>query len=509
MILRVHMAGLSGDRAGALAAMQVLVDGLGIRFVESPLPTADLVYSALRPAGLRSASIWIRRQDCFEVTPDSALRGFEVCLAALRTPAAGVCELPLDLLKLIDYVVSGQAERQIPANRWGVPLLSTPSAALLRRPVVSEVTEALAVVLAQRHPSFSERVKRWPGGATAALMLTHDVDAPYRRPRAAFYRSRLVRDLKAGRPAAVARAVGGWAKARFKNGRSLPSAEDPNFGFDFWRRLEEGLGGRGCFYVAVRSADEPGAHPEDVAYNASDLELRRTLQQMQAAGWEIGLHASLHAAKDPGRFAAEKARLESLLDGAPVRGVRHHFWALSPEDPTETWNRQWKAGFAYDSSLGSNDAPGFRRGLAWPFLPGSQCPLQIPPTLMDGAAASDGGRAAETVIRRHLEQVFSIGGAANLNWHLEQSNPARLGGAGPALVNALSAVRARSDIWIATPSEMAEWWAVRDRQRSAIGTVRERIPLRTPASALRRPRPSQRVSRAVPEASTAESSVRP
>lgn len=509
MILRAYIASRCEDRAGALAALQVLVDGLGIRFVESALPTADLAYTAARPEGLGATGIWIRRQERFVATLESALSGFEQCLAALRTPSAGVCELHQDLLKLVGFVVTGQAERQLPANGSGVPLLANSSAALLRRPVVSEIVEALAQVLAQRHPTFAERVKRWPGGATAALMLTHDVDAPYRRPRAGFYRSRLARDAKGGNPVVLARALGGWAKARLQNGRSLPAAEDPNFGFDFWRRLEESLGGRGCFYVAVRSADEPGAHPDDVAYHAADPELKTALRLMQAAGWEIGLHASLRAAQDPGRFAVEKARLESLLDGAPVRGVRHHFWALNSEDPAETWNRQWKAGFAYDSSLGSNDAPGFRRGLAWPFLPGSQCPLQIPPTLMDGAAASDGGQGAETVIRRHLEQVFSIGGAANLNWHLEQSNPSRLGGVGPALVNALSTVRARSDIWIATPAEMAEWWAVRGRQRAALGMVRERISLRTPASALRHPRPSLRVSRAVPEANTAESSVRP
>ena len=52
------------------------------------------------------------------------------------------------------------------------------------------------------------------------------------------------------------------------------------------------------------------------------------------------------------RLAAEKIRLEQLA--GPVRGQRYHFLRL---DPDRNLADVEAAGFAYDSTLGFNDAP--------------------------------------------------------------------------------------------------------------------------------------------------------
>jgi hypothetical protein len=501
MILSVRLDIAPAAVDAARNVLDVLCDGLGIAYREVwTTAEADLVYSVRPPSDLPSRAIWITRTPTWKLTGQtgasdcgllpagaSLSEAFASARRDLLKLSDGAIQVRTDIIALTDHVISGRAERLLTRNAFGVPRVSGPGGEWMGRAVISELIEALATSVALRFSGFQDRIERWPAGASAALLLTHDVDRPHRRPTAAYYRQRIARDLSDRAPKAALRAMAGWARARVQFGAEMSPSEDPNFGFNHWRSLERGLGGRGCFYVAVRSSAERGAHPADVAYDASSPAMADAMRKMIEAGWEIGLHASIHAASDPGRFGEEKARLEKILGGHPVRGVRHHYWALDPANPEETWRRQWQAGFAYDSSLGTNDGAGFRRGLAWPLMTGQNQVLQVPPTLMDGGIFYDQPTQAEgeSAIRRHLSAVFALGGAAVLDWHLEQSNPDRLSGAGPALDEALSLVRSRSDIWIATPSDVAEWWSERASRRNALLTTRERIrvrPVRQPVS---------------------------
>ncbi len=514
MILQVRLDIGLDEVTAARNVLEVLCDGLGIasREVETTAE-ADLIYSRRRPHDLPTRAIWIRRDPTWKLTGQAGAaasaalpagaalaEAFSLARRDLLQFSDTAALVRTDAIALTDHVVSGRAGRLANRNAFGIPRVSEEGGEWMGRAVVSELIEALATSIAFRFSGFQDRIERWPTGASAALLLTHDVDRPNRRPTAAYYRQRIARDLADRAPKAALRAMAGWARTRAQFGPEMSPAEDPNFGFDYWRSLERGLGGRGCFYVAVRSSAERGAHPADVAYDASDPEMTAALRKMIEAGWEVGLHASIHAAADPGRFAEEKSRLEKILGGHRVRGVRHHYWALDAANPDETWKRQWQAGFAYDSSLGTNDGPGFRRGLAWPLATGKGQVLQVPPTLMDGGVfyAKPTPAEGESAIRRHLTSVFALGGAAVLDWHLEQSNPERLSGAGPALEEALSLVRSRSDIWVATPSDVAEWWIERSRRRNALTTTRERIrvrPVRQPVSPERSRKGATRTAR--------------
>ncbi len=184
---------------------------------------------------------------------------------------------------------------------------------------------------------------------------------------------------------------------------------------------------------------------------------------------EVGLHASINASRIPDRLGDERARLEGVLGAFQVRGVRHHYWSLDPELPERTLWHHADAGLAYDSSFGLNDSPGFRRGMMWPFRPFDrdrvrEVPiLEVPPTLMDASIFRDRVTADEgrRQIHAHISQVRKFGGAAVLDWHLEQLNPARLHGAGPVLGSALAELADDGDVYWATPQEVADWWQTR------------------------------------------------
>jgi hypothetical protein len=233
--------------------------------------------------------------------------------------------------------------------------------------------------------------------------------------------------------------------------------------------LQARLTAKSCFYMGVTNSGDPAGAPVDVNYDFRHPAIVGAMHQAIGKGWEIGLHASVNARQDPIRFAEERQLLEAELDGYKLKGLRHHYWATDAETPERTLWAHASAGFEYDSSLGLNDSPGLRRGMTWPFRPFDRerariMPiLEVPPTLMDGGifyrdvTAEEGAEA----ISAHLHAVFKAGGAAVLDWHLEQCNPARLRGAGPVLSSVLLELAGDSNIFWASPAELADWWQTR------------------------------------------------
>ena len=317
---------------------------------------------------------------------------------------------------------------------------------------------------------------RWPKGKRYAVVLSHDVDAPFTRAPWSFYGGRFVRNVAQLAPKAAARGVLQTAKvAALTRARPLldPSL-DPNFCFPKWAELESSCRARSCFYVAVTTSGDRTGAAVDVNYDFRHPAIVAALHEAVDRGCEIGLHASIKAHRIDGRFAEEPALLEGVLDGHRVEGVRHHYWSLDPNSPESTLELHAKAGLSYDSSLGLSDTPGFRRGMIWPFVPfdrrrSEELPiLEVPPTLMDGAifyqrvTAEEGRRQIEA----HVDAVKAAGGAVVFDWHLEELNPVRLNGAGPVFAEFLRALADDPDAHWATPVEVARWWRER-RERIA------------------------------------------
>jgi hypothetical protein len=148
---------------------------------------------------------------------------------------------------------------------------------------------------------------------------------------------------------------------------------------------------------------------------------------------EVGVHASTAATTVPA-LQAERQRLEELT-GAPIRGVRFHnlrggYGAL----PLVA-----AAGFAYDSTLGVAEQPGFAAGIARPFRPYDRerdVPLdlvEVPLAVMDTTLLSP--RYLGLPVQAGREQALGVlevirrqGGAAALLWHNDNLPPSDAAG---------------------------------------------------------------------------------
>jgi peptidoglycan/xylan/chitin deacetylase (PgdA/CDA1 family) len=195
------------------------------------------------------------------------------------------------------------------------------------------------------------------------------------------------------------------------------------------------------------------------------------LRELAKRGFEIGLHASYESYRSTARLASEKQQIESAV-GVPLGGIRQHFLRF---DVSSTWAAQGSAGFDYDSTLGYNEAIGFRAGIAAPFRPWNtarRAPhdvLELPLAVMDGALfrtlGLDGGEAARRTIAL-LEAVEAAEGLAVLLWHPNGADAVHYPGWWDSYREVLAHLSARS-AWVATGGEMNGWW--REREKAVLG----------------------------------------
>jgi hypothetical protein len=324
-------------------------------------------------------------------------------------------------------LLTGPWERADPANEVGTPIAAEGWLArngLLEQPLVHHYADEVRALL------------RLPPRAPAApvVVLTHDVDEHFADlfgVRASV--KRLARDLRAVRPSALRRAAG---LAR----RIADRGPDPNDRWDEWREVLGRWNGRATFFVASYNLFDSGAGRYDVAYDVRDARVARVFRDLADAGAEIGIHLSLQARSGAEQIRRERERLEEALE-RPVRSARHHWWALG-RDSAATLRAHAEAGLAVDCSLGFNDRPGFRRGIAVPFHPfdpQTEAPLDtwaLPTTAMDRALFDGPAEAAEagSRLRTLLDVTHAAGGTLVLDWHAHVLNPRVLHGAGPALL---------------------------------------------------------------------------
>ena len=444
---------------------------------------AVIVYAARRPEGMMGDACWIRATPMVDWDTEPSVPLVAAVVADVNRPA-GVATREsgiADVLVATYAIQQGVLERELPRDRIGVPKFAGVEGTLLQllsRPLVAELAGCLADFVGVMHPMFlTAGIPRWPSGKRYASVVTHDVDAPFSRPEASFMVRRAQRSFAAGNGArGVHELLAAGKSATLQLLKKMPLPEtDPNLCFERWREVEMRLGTRSCHFVAVTTSADMGAAPEDVMYDFRHPVILREISACLEAGWEVGLHASINARESVTRIAQELAILESAVPGASIRGVRHHWWSLDSDRPERTFRAHASAGLRYDSSLGANDAVVFRRGMAWPYHPfdrdqdAAVAVLQLPPTLMDGAIFyhAEAAQHGDMRIVDHCRSVAEVGGMVMLDWHLEQLNPARLRGAGPALVRALSALPDQSEIFWALPREIEAWWSEREQRRMA------------------------------------------
>lgn len=204
--------------------------------------------------------------------------------------------------------------------------------------------------------------------------LTHDVDALSKTPMELLW-------LYARRPVSLTpRAVVRKMARRDYNWMHIPEL----------CALEAKYGVRSTFFFRV----------DESRYPLTPY-LKRVIRDLDSAGWEIGLHASIESAHSMGVLAQEKERLEDTV-GHDVVGVRHHYLAWT----RGTWGLQQEVGFKYDSTYGStvrviDDQP-FRVGQL----------VVFPLNFMDSAVFNLGFVPLVTVIRM-VDQLMDSRGKDN------------------------------------------------------------------------------------------------
>ncbi len=326
----------------------------------------------------------------------------------------------------------------------------------LERPPLHDYAELLAARL-RGSGLLPEPGPRWPGGKRYAAVLTHDVDAPERSPRV----FGLLRQMVLG--GAGRRAY--WALREELRARGLgqaglfPPTRRREWDFAEICGLEARHGLRSAFYFAV--VNRAAGHPCDVSYDAARRRYRRLVRRLLRGGWEVGLHAAYGTCA--GRPPVEaQARRYARLFGVRPAGLRHHYLRLDADDPLGTLAASGDAGFAYDTTVGFNDRPGFRLGVALPVevydrrRGGGGGLLELPMTLADMHLPKDDVPAAVEAVARHLRAVRTLGGLAVLNWHVGMWGDAPAWREGYAAACRILAADAAA--WTATPREVAEWW---------------------------------------------------
>jgi len=222
---------------------------------------------------------------------------------------------------------------------------------------------------------MSEPASAMPGDAEFALLLTHDVDRPYKSLQGLYH--------------AVERRDPGQL-------RSLLPGQNPWWQFEAIMDLESSLGVRSAFYFLrekhLLERDptdwlDPFYWVEHVGrYDFRAPEVRDLLARLDEGGWEVGLHGSYDSYDDPDRLQREKALLESALGGSVAGGRQHHL-----NRGPETWRHHRDIGLRYDATPGSSAEYGFERGYE-PLRPFDDEFVVFPLTLME-AALPDPGEA--------------------------------------------------------------------------------------------------------------------
>lgn len=294
------------------------------------------------------------------------------------------------------------------------------------RPYANYLIMAVVHLLEQAYP---DAIK--PDWAAPGLFLTHDVDAVEKtwavRGKESLFRIFVaLRRLVQGRM--------GDAAAGFRMAGAMAFNRSDYFCLDRLASLEAEYDRRSVFNVFAGDRPPWLGRAKDWLFNpeydlASHDRLKQTLIKLADTGWEIGIHFGFDSFDREKRMAQEKANLESMLGGRPTISSRQHWLRFSLN---HTWAGLEDAGVRVDSTLGFNDRPGFRSGLATPFKPFNHLRAAahriwaIPTILMDSQLfyyKDLSPRRRRQKIDNLIAELVRAKGRAAIIWHTHVLTP--------------------------------------------------------------------------------------
>lgn len=258
-----------------------------------------------------------------------------------------------------------------------------------------------------------------PDGYEFSLLLTHDIDRPYKTYQSLYY--------------ALTE-----SNRRAHHLSTLAPGVNPYWRFGDLMAIEEDLGVRSACYVLDEQQlfhDRPvfewltmeGWQLFAGRYDPAAPEVRDALRTLDDGGWEIGLHGSYESFDAPERLRAEKQTVESIV-GHAVAGGRQHYLNLKTPD---TWEHQRALGLRYDCSLGTSAEPGFHHGhgIRRPFGDDDEF-VVFPLTIMEQSIPNpaEDFDAAWAVCEDLLQEARQEGAVMSVLWHLRHFAPAEFPG---------------------------------------------------------------------------------
>lgn len=443
-----------------------LLNVIGVRATFDPQPVTTIYYGS-EPRYGAAAAIWIPAEGkCRrDGHPPTFVETDHVPVPARNPQPVSLWEgnrLTFDLARAASFWLTLESERhvtrrdahdRVPA---GASLLA--AGEWLERPPV----HAYARLLAERLRAcgvLEEAVPRWPHGKRWAAVLSHDVDIPEHPGRLPGFFKEMIHGGARPRREAYWDFRAEMSALGWRHVCRNPMGKRYTWDFGEFLALERDSGLRSAFYFAVVSRRE--GHPRDVCYDLRHSRYRNLLWRLKAGGWEIGLHAGYLTRFGTPTVAWQMSQLGDLAGGL-TGGVRHHYLHLDRADPLRTLAAHADAGLLYDASIGFNDEPGFRAGIASPFLPydadtgQARSFVELPTSIADMHLPREDRTAATDAVVRHLGIVQNLGGLAVLNWHVGHwlSAPAW----SESYRTACRILADDSSVWVATPRDIASWW---------------------------------------------------
>lgn len=320
----------------------------------------------------------------------------------------------------------------------GTSTLSSPAEPLSQRPAVDLIEQKVFDGLSDR---YGRTRSQWPRDAPFALGLSHDVDRVHKTFQYLTHPARALLD------------------GRFRAALSLATQYDPKayWRFDQIRDVERRHRVASTFFFLheVPPTKLTGLRERMLLSGNTrldDPEVAEVISLLHEDGWEIGLHSSTYARRDPSRLLMEKEFLEGVAKSA-VPGVRQHFLAPVVSD---LWRYQEQAKFEFDSSMGPAGQVGFRSGTCFPY-PSTESGMlyEVPFQIMDGSLF--GNTDPWSTCLSILDRVAQVGGALVLLWHQRVFNEHDFPGLAEVYERIIVEC-ARRGAWIAPLGKIVTWW---------------------------------------------------
>jgi len=311
-----------------------------------------------------------------------------------------------------------------------------------------------------------------PAGYDFAVSLSHDIDfvgiRGHKFDHTMFgflYRALVGSVLNLARGKGSLRNVLRSWKAAF----SLPFvylglAKDFWWPFDWYLEIEKGLG---ATYYLIPFKGRTGekvraAHSGRRATGYDVADIPEAVRMLKQAGCELGVHG-IDAWHSVEKGHEEFERVASCT-GKKELGIRMH-WLLQDE---QTFRTLEQAGFTYDSTVGYNEAPGYRSGTGQVYRPlGVRELLELPMHIQDGALFFSGRlnlseQQAMDACEGFVARAKRFGGVITVIWHDRSHAAERFWGEFYARL----VLRLRSmAVWFGTGEQITSWFR---RRRQAV-----------------------------------------